>query len=109
MKLIPEWGAKAPLSYDLWKKRNEAIMKEQSQQNIRKVVFITECEDPLTDPEFSKWIKDNRGDILFVTTCKEGFIALAHFEPVFAENVVVQGSSPQPASDSQPSPGLPVA
>ena len=84
-------------------------MKEQSQQNIRKVVFITECEDPLKDPEYSKWLTDNKGEVLCITTCKEGFIALAHFEPVFAENVVLQGSSPQPASDSQPSPGLPVA
>jgi len=84
-------------------------MKTQSQQNIRKVVFITECEDPLKDPEYSKWMQDNKGEVLSITTCKEGFIALVHFEPVFAENVVLQGSSPQRVSDSQPSPGLPVA
>ena len=82
-------------------------MKDYSQQNIRKVVFITECEDPLKDPEYSKWIADNKGDILFITTCKEGFIALAYFEPVFAENVILQ-SSPQPVPDSVPSPDLPV-
>jgi len=81
-----------------------------SQQNIRRVVICTDCEDPIKDSESSKWIAENKGEVLSMHKCAEGFIALIHFEPVFAENLVIQviqDSSVKPVSDSQPSLDLP--
>ena len=83
-------------------------MKDMSQQNIRKVLFMKDCESPEQDPEFTNWLQENKGEVLHCVKCKEGIIALVHFEPVFAENVVLQGSSSQPVPDSQPSLDLPV-
>lgn len=83
-------------------------MSEYSQADIRKVVFMSSCEDPMNEPEFVKWINDNKGHLMCCHKIKEGFVALIHFEPVFAENVVLQGSSSQPVPDSQPSLDLPV-
>jgi hypothetical protein len=75
--------------------------KDYPQENFRKFVFVTECENPLEDPSYSKWIESCGCEILSLFKCKEGFIALAHLEaapeiPVLPCSAIEQSSLPSP-------------
>lgn len=47
--------------------------------DIRRVVFITESDDLANQPDFIEYIHQNKGTMLSVQKCDEGFVCLVHF------------------------------
>lgn len=57
------------------------------QENIRKIVFVTEKSSYKDEEDFISYLSENNATVLCSQKCDEGFVCLMHFEPGSVEVV----------------------